>query len=207
MGALHVGVVVLALFVLCAKLQAQTNANTPATTNAVVSSTQQTNSTATEGAATERIETHIYADLAEFDPRTRVVMHRGNVRIEDPRMKAKCDVLTATMGQDWRPENIVAEGNVVIDAIDEDGQTNHATGGKLVYTFEIVEGKTNEIARLTVNPSVITRGIRTEADEIIWDRSTGKYRAAGNIHSSGLPPAAAADESLTRTNKSSPNER
>jgi len=131
------------------------------------------------------VETYIDSDSGEFDLKTHVVVYRGNVRVNDPRLKLTCDLLTAQLPERGdRIERIVAETNVVIEMLDENGQTNHGTGDKLVYTYKVENGATNEMASLTGNPPRIdTSDGWFTADMITWDLVSKKMHAEGNFHS------------------------
>jgi lipopolysaccharide transport protein LptA len=121
--------------------------------------------------------TKISSDMVNFDLKTRVAIYSGNVRVDDPRMKLSCEILTATAPQDGgRIESIVAQTNVVIDMVDENGETNHATGEKLVYTFNVVNGVTNETARLTINPRIEKPDFTATGDAILWNRGQNQLQ-------------------------------
>jgi lipopolysaccharide export system protein LptA len=106
-------------------------------------------------AKAERGSTSIDSTSMEFQYASREVIYRGNVRVKDPQMDLTCAVLSARfMTNDARLEleSIVAETNVVINAIDWEGRTNYATADKLVYFFSIRDGVTNQTIELTGNP-------------------------------------------------------
>ena len=123
--------------------------------------------------------TEIFSDMVDFDLNTRVAVYRGNVRVNDPQMKLSCELLTATApAGGGRIESIVAERNVVIEMRDESGQTNHATGDKLVYTFKIVDGVTNEVAVLTGHPRLEQPDFTVTGDALEWDRGNKQLRVS-----------------------------
>ena len=130
---------------------------------------------------TTNAQTEIQSDNGgEFYYKLKTYIYRGNVRVDDPRMKLKCELLTIEA-----PELLVgkfnratAETNVVIDWKDENG-TNHATAAKAVYTYVITNlaafpethWQTNAFVVLTGNPIVVdSRGNTTRWDPIVWDR-------------------------------------
>src|SRR5581483_3343728 len=80
-----------------------------------------------------------------------------------------------------RPDNIVAERNVVIDFIENEQQT-HATGGKAVYTRKTATA-TNEVMELTGNPKLERTNGWMTADVITMDRAADTIRGVGNYHS------------------------
>ena len=116
-----------------------------------------------------------------------------------PQMKLTCGVLTASMPEGGkRIESILAEQNVVVDSLDEKGQNSHATAEKLVYTYKVTGGITNEMIELSGNPSpALTNSQvgRMEGKLIIWNMTTGKVsvkepRTSFNIPGSNSIPSA-----------------
>ena len=81
-----------------------------------------------------------------------------------------------------RPDNIVAEKNVIIDYI-EDGALTHATGDKAVYNKKTTGTVTNEAMQLTGNPRLERTNGWMTADVITMDRAAGIIRGVGNYHS------------------------
>ena len=121
--------------------------------------------------------TEIFSDTVDFDLKTHVAVYRGNVRVNDPEMKLWCELLTATAPvEGGRIEDIVAETNVVLIMTDEKGQTNRATGDKLVYTYKVSDGVTNELAVLTGNPMIEKPDLSIVGDTIEWDRGNNQLR-------------------------------
>jgi lipopolysaccharide export system protein LptA len=125
-----------------------------------------------------RAPTRIDSDnSADFDLNGHQAIYRGHVRVDDPQMKLTCAQLTTDLPQAGeRPNHIVAETNVVIDFTDDKGQTNHATGDKAVYIYNVQNGVTNETVTLTGNPQPQVenaQGTQT-GDVIVWDRANNK---------------------------------
>ena len=117
----------------------------------------------------------IYADSADFDLNGHEAIYRGHVRVDDPAMKLTCALLVADVPQaGGHPNRIVAETNVVIDFTDTKGQTNHATGDKAVYIYNVQNGVTNETITLTGNPQMENAQGTQAGDVIIWDRASNK---------------------------------
>jgi lipopolysaccharide export system protein LptA len=114
----------------------------------------------------------------------RVMVWRGNVRVNDPKLKLTCELLTAQVPKDGGHfDNAVAETNVVVEMLDEQGRTNHATGDKLVYTYKVENGTTNEMATLTGNsPRLDTPDGWATADLITFDLISRKIRLEGHYH-------------------------
>ena len=114
--------------------------------------------------------TKISSDHLEFQTKTNLATYSGNVRVVDPRMILTCDLLTVKLpAGGGRPEYIVAERNVVIDARDKENKPIHATCNKAVYTYKIENLATNELLVLTGNSQVLQESNALSGDPIIWD--------------------------------------
>ena len=112
---------------------------------------------------------------ADFDLNGHQAIYRGHVRVDDPELKLTCALLVADVPQaGGRPNRIIAETNVVIDFTDTKGQTNHATGDKAVYIYNVQNGVTNETVTLTGNPQMENAQGTQAGDVIIWDRASNK---------------------------------
>ena len=122
-------------------------------------------------------ETYIDSNSLESDFKTRVVIFRGNVRVNDLKMRLTCEVLTAQFELGGRIGNIVAETNVLVDVIDENGQTNRATGDRLVYP-KVENGVTNDVAVLTGNPRLERPEFSVTGDSVEWNRTTGEINVS-----------------------------
>ena len=118
-------------------------------------------------------ETVIQADgAADFDQSGHGlrVIYRDNVRVDSPSLKLRCEWLAANLSQTTgHPTNIVAETNVVIDAIDEQGHKMHATGDKAVYSYDLSNGSTNETVTLTGRAIAEYKQITIQGDIINLD--------------------------------------
>lgn len=175
-------------FALGLALKAQTNSVTPGTNPEAPaverSATVQTNSLAPTNAAPERPPTEIFSDSANFDLKTRVAVYIGHVRVVDPQMKMTCSLMTARVPESGKIDSIVAEQNVVIDAIDNEGKPIHATGDKAVYTYSVANSVTNETIELTGNPlpHVQKPGYDLTGVTITWDRVNNTFSATGQQH-------------------------
>ena len=130
-------------------------------------------------------------DGFEYDLTSRSAAYKGAVVVTDPAMKLTCESLkvrfaAGTTNQTSQPmvagnlggrvELIEAEGKVIITNRD-DGST--AVGDKAVYTA------INETVVLSGGrPTIISsNGSGLRADQVIFDRRSGKFRAHGNIES------------------------
>jgi len=135
--------------------------------------------------------TRIESDSLDADLKTRTAVYKGNVRVNDPQMNLTCDLLTiiipATGGH---PEKMIADGHVVMLATDEKGQTNRATGDKVIYTYKIESGVTNEFVELTGNPQIVTPQANMIGEKIYWDRANNKIfveRPRGELQPESKP--------------------
>jgi lipopolysaccharide transport protein LptA len=162
-------------------LNAQTAAPGPETnaeaTSATPASAVATNTPSPAAApAQARPATEIFSDSAEFNLKTHRAVYTGHVRVEDPKMRLTCGIMTATGPQSGRITNIVAEQDVVIDAVDNEGKPVHASGDRAVYLYRVINAVTNETVELTGNPRVEKTGYIATADTIIWDRVNNTFR-------------------------------
>jgi lipopolysaccharide transport protein LptA len=162
----------------------QSNAQTSSTlhaTNTLSGQAVDSNSVAPATATAntnEMLETEIFSDHFDFDSKSRTAVYAGNVRVIDPRMKLTCDTMTGQIGDSTnRFRHVVAEGNVVIDAVDNEGRPVHATSGKAIYDYRADNSLTNETVELTVDPRVVqgTNSVNSKtntitAKTIVWDR-------------------------------------
>ena len=161
-----------ALIVLAATgtLRAQTNAT--ANTNAVNEILALVTTNAPAAKPQPRGPTRIESDSVDFDLTKREATYRGHVHVDDPEMKLNCEWLVADLPQTGgRINHIVAETNVVIDAMDDKGQKMHATGEKAVYVYSVQNGVTNETVTLTGHPELSNAQGTSTGDVIVWDRA------------------------------------
>ncbi len=129
--------------------------------------------------------THIDSDSFDGDLNGRHAIYSGHVRVDSPRMKLTCAQLTVNLPTTGgRINHIVAETNVVIDATDEKGATNHVTCDKAVYDYDVKGSVTNDTVTLTGNPKIVNAQDTNTADVIVWDRANGHIRET-NEHMSG----------------------
>jgi lipopolysaccharide transport protein LptA len=129
--------------------------------------------------------TRIDSDSADFDLNARQAIYSGHVHVDDPRMKLTCARLTVDLPPTGgRINHIFAETNVVIDATDEKGATNHATCDKAIYDYNVQGVMTNETITLTGNPQIVNAQGTNTADVIVWDRANGHVHET-NPHMSG----------------------
>jgi lipopolysaccharide export system protein LptA len=122
-------------------------------------------------------QTFIDSASGYFDGNAHKAVYCGDVRVDDPSMKLRCELLTVDLPQSGgRISHIVAETNVVIDATDEKGATNHVTCAKAVYDFTVKDALTNETLTLTGNPVVKNAHGTQAGDVIIWNRANNGFQ-------------------------------
>lgn len=125
----------------------------------------------------------IKSDRAEIYYKTNTVVYRDNVAVDDPQMKLRCDVLTleAPKMPAGKFNRAIAEGNVVVDFLN-DGGTNHVVAGKVVYTYSITNSVTNAVIVVSGNPVITTPNGHYESDPIIWDRIAGTVQLPNRVN-------------------------
>jgi len=122
--------------------------------------------------------TRIDSVRAEFDLTARRAVYQGNVRVDDPQMKLTCEQLTADLPQSGGHINhLVALTNVVMDSVDEKGQTNHATSDMAIYDYHVQDGVTNETITLSGNAKAENAQVILYGEPIIYNRATGSLTA------------------------------
>jgi lipopolysaccharide transport protein LptA len=122
--------------------------------------------------------TVITSEHGFYSNAARQVIYTGNVHVDDPRMTLTCEQLTADLPQAGGHINhLVALTNVVMDSVDEKGQTNHATSDKAVYDYKVVDGVTNETVTLTGNAKVENAQGWMTGEPIVWDRANNSMHA------------------------------
>jgi lipopolysaccharide export system protein LptA len=167
--------------VLAIRAQTNTASSLSGTSTVIVA---QTNAS-TEGSATGEVRpTEIQSSSSQFFLRSNVFVYRGDVRVDNPQMKLRCDLLTieAPKLAGGKFNRATAETNVIIDFVSgtaPDLTTNHATSDRAVYTYVLTnvatapaeQWVTNALVVLTGNPAVVTNLQGTfRGNPIIMDR-------------------------------------
>ena len=157
-----------------------------------------------------RPPTQIKADRGDFDWEVRQATYYGHVRVDDPEMQLTGEWLTANVPQAGEHVNhIVAVTNVVIDFVDGKGQTNHATGTKAVYVYQVEGGTTNETITLSGNPQIDNSEGTLTGDVIVWDRVNNhlsatnpkmvfRQKPTGPTAGTNMPPAGTTNSPVPR---------
>jgi len=118
----------------------------------------------------------ITSRTGSFDLNSRTATYQGNVHVDDPQMKLRCEWLLASLPPSGgRISHIVCETNVVIDYSDEKGQTNHITSDKAVYDYNVQGNVTNETITFTGNPKIENAQAIITGEPIIWNRADGNF--------------------------------
>ena len=130
----------------------------------------------------ERERTVITSKEMSYSKAARQVIYSGNVRVDDPQMKMTCEQLTADFPESGgHIDRLVAVTNVVMDSVDEKGQSRRATSDMAIYSFKVVNGVTNETVTLTGNAKLEdTQGSMT-GEPIIWDRVNNSIHAVNQV--------------------------
>jgi len=120
----------------------------------------------------------ITSDSADFDLGRHQATYRGQVHVSDPQMNLTCERLVADVPQAGGHVNhIVAQTNVMIDFLDDQGHTHHATGDMAVYTYSEQGGTTNETVTLTGGAKVENEQGWLTGEPIVWDRQNNHLSA------------------------------
>jgi lipopolysaccharide export system protein LptA len=133
---------------------------------------------------TVREPTRITSRTGEVHAKSNISILRTNVHVQDSQMDLNCALLTLENPRlsEGKFLRATAEGNVVIDYIDAQGVTNHATATSAVYTYSTTNSMTNAFLVLRGSPVIITNvNYKLEGDPVTWDRVTDTYKAENNV--------------------------
>jgi lipopolysaccharide export system protein LptA len=116
-------------------------------------------------------------------------IYSGHVFVNAAEMKLHCEQLTLNLPTtgNKHPNRILAETNVVVDYIDQKGQTNHLTADQAVYVYQVEnsvtngveQSVTNETVTFTGNPVVETDDYSMTGEPLYWTRINGQK---GSLH-------------------------
>ena len=141
-----------------------------------------------------RARTNEFAEVTckEYSLTADSALFRGRVRIKHPQMNWVCDQITMrmapTLGKAGRI--IIAEPDVVFDVTDDQGQTFHGAGKKVVYTHRITATLTNDLVELTGTPAVLeSTNVVGRNNTINLDLATHKLTSPGKYMLLGSAPA------------------
>jgi lipopolysaccharide export system protein LptA len=120
--------------------------------------------------------TAINSDSADFDLNIHQAIYRGHVLVVDPQVRMTCAWMLVDLPASGEHLNhVVAATNVVIDFVDQKGQTNHVTAAKAVYDYKVVNAVTNETVTFTGKPVVEMPTMTIYSEPLVWDRAANKY--------------------------------
>ena len=141
-----------------------------------------------------RVRTNEFAEVfcQEYFLAAESGLFRGHVRIEHPQMNWVCDEITMlmlpTLGKSGRM--IIAEPDVVFNFTDDQGQTFHGTGNKVVYTHRTTATLTNDLVELTGTPAMLeSTNVVGRNNTINLDLATHKLTTPGKYLLLGSVPA------------------
>lgn len=121
----------------------------------------------------------ISSDHGFFDGIRHQMIYQGNVVITNAGSTMRCGLLTVYLPPEGgRPTNIVAQTNIVIDALDGNGQPNHITANKAVYSYQVVEAVTNETVTFTggdPTPRVENSQMIITGDPLVLNLATKQF--------------------------------
>jgi lipopolysaccharide export system protein LptA len=125
-----------------------------------------------------RSQTVITSTVVFFSNAERKLIYSGHVRVEDPQLILVCEQLTADLpSSGGHVDHLVALTNVVMDSVDEKGQTNHATSDMAIYDYKVQDGITNETITLSGNARAETAQVILWGEPIKYDRISGSLTA------------------------------
>ncbi len=129
-----------------------------------------------EPSARSRPPTEIDADVADIDLNLHQAVYQGHVQVTDPQMRLTCDWMRVNLPTGGNHlDHVEAKTNVVINFMDQKGQTNHITAAQAVYDYKVVNLVTNETVTFTGNPVVETPDMTIYSEPLVWDRAANKY--------------------------------
>ncbi len=138
----------------------------------------QTNLPATKvkAPAKPKAPTEINSDAADFHMNIHQAIYRGHVVVVDPQVRMTCTWMLVDLptGGDHL-NHVLAVTNVVVDFVDQKGQTNHVTAAQAVYDYKVVGAMTNETVTFSGNPIVEMPTMTIYSEPLVWDRAANKY--------------------------------
>jgi len=106
-------------------------------------------------------------------------LFEGGVRIQHPRLRMLCDHLTVeSESEHGQNRRVSAEEKVTFDLTDEDGTSAKGSGDRVVYSYGVVGGITNDLMTLYGNPAMLVTTNRAFDNKVIvLDRTNHKLAA------------------------------
>jgi lipopolysaccharide export system protein LptA len=135
----------------------------------------QTNSLLQE--SSER-EVGLHSDHFFYDGKARELVYYDNVVGTNAQGQMTCGRLTILLPPEGsasgHPTNVVAETNVVIDFLNNDG-TNHITSDKAIYAYSVVNAITNETITFTGHAKGENAKGWMTGEPLVWDNITQTF--------------------------------
>jgi hypothetical protein len=135
-------------------------------------------------------ELDINSDSGFFDGETNQMVYIGHVFVTDhAKARLNCERLTISLPPNGgNPTNILAETNVVVEVLDERGETNHITASKAVYAFCVISNApgnivTNETVTFSGDPMPVMTNTSAlvRADPMIMDVPRRHFSFPGHV--------------------------
>jgi lipopolysaccharide transport protein LptA len=112
----------------------------------------------------------IHSETGRFDMTNYRTIYMGKVRADDPRMHLTSDWLAADLPHDKNPDSrVVATTNVLMELIDNKGQTNHTTSDQAIYDLHVAGGVTNETVTLSGHAKMWNDKMTVIGEPLIYD--------------------------------------
>jgi lipopolysaccharide export system protein LptA len=117
-----------------------------------------------------------------YDGNKQQVIYCDDVVATNAQGTLSCDRLTINLppegSLDRQPTNAVAETNVVIDFVKQ-GDTNHITCERAIYTYLIIHGSTNDTITFVGSPTAPAKVENSKGwmtgEPLIWDNLSGNF--------------------------------
>ena len=144
----------------------------------------QTNVAALKPAAKKPADQNVDVTSAHFvyDGTKHQIIYYDNVVVTNAQGLLTCERLTINVPPEGstnsQPTNAVAETNVIIDIV-RNGDTNHVTCDKAVYTYSVVNAVTNDTITFMGSPDKPAKVTNSKGwmtgEPLIWDKLNGSF--------------------------------
>lgn len=123
--------------------------------------------------------------LSKTETSAGAAIYQRNVQVIETNMQLSCEHLVVDAPRESgsvsnRPNNIIADTNVVIEFVTAKGEHVHATGEHAVYTRTGTNEVQNEFLELSGNPVLLMSNNWMTADYFYYDRAAGLLRGSNN---------------------------
>ena len=119
---------------------------------------------------------YIHSDSGAFALEKAQAIYRGNVRVDDPKLKLRCAWLVADLpnGTNFN-RHVVALTNVVMDLASGTNQAWHVTCDQAVYDFRLVGAATNETVTISGHARAESSQIIEEGEPLVYDMVSQEF--------------------------------